>query len=206
MTPEVRRSVLQPFFTTKPKGVGTGLGLSVSHQIIVEHGGRLQIDTCVGQGTTFELGFPVAGPRNSYVSALGPATVPRKTRHKRLLIIERDPEVRAAMSRLARQNHEVFGVAGWEEARRLLDDGHEMDAILCDTATSNQDARAIYQGLLKKNLDLAARLVFCTGDACPPGLRQFMASIPNQRLEKPFTERELDACLQSMPPGRFTSL
>ena len=51
--------IMDPFFTTKPVGKGTGLGLSIVHQIIEEHEGQLLVDSKVGAGTRFTLGFPV---------------------------------------------------------------------------------------------------------------------------------------------------
>ena len=51
--------IMDPFFTTKPVGKGTGLGLSIVHQIIEEHEGQLLVDSKIGIGTRFTLGFPV---------------------------------------------------------------------------------------------------------------------------------------------------
>ena len=57
MPPAVLSRVFEPFFTTK--GGGTGLGLSLTHQIIAEHGGRIDVHTAPGQGTTFVVRLPV---------------------------------------------------------------------------------------------------------------------------------------------------
>jgi signal transduction histidine kinase len=63
MNPEVQRKIFQPFFTTKPTGEGTGLGLSLSHDIIAQgHGGSLTVDSQEGQGTTIHVGLPLSGP------------------------------------------------------------------------------------------------------------------------------------------------
>jgi two-component system NtrC family sensor kinase len=60
--PEVRDKIFNPFFTTKPAGEGTGLGLSMSHDIIVkQHGGRIEVDTQPGQFTEFRIFLPRAG-------------------------------------------------------------------------------------------------------------------------------------------------
>jgi two-component system NtrC family sensor kinase len=54
MPDHVRERIFQPFFTTKPVGEGTGLGLSLCYDIIAKgHGGTLAVDTCEGQGTEF---------------------------------------------------------------------------------------------------------------------------------------------------------
>ncbi|MFS4417099.1 ATP-binding protein [Maribacter sp. 2307ULW6-5] len=54
----VRDKIFQPFFTTKPSGEGTGLGLSLSYDIIKAHGGGLRLDTKQGEGTTFTISLP----------------------------------------------------------------------------------------------------------------------------------------------------
>ncbi|WP_235726925.1 ATP-binding protein [Hymenobacter siberiensis] len=59
MPPEVQQKIFQPFFTTKPTGEGTGLGLSLSHDIVVQgHGGTLTVESQPGQGTTFTISLP----------------------------------------------------------------------------------------------------------------------------------------------------
>jgi signal transduction histidine kinase len=59
--PEVKAKIFNPFFTTKPPGEGTGLGLSLSHDIVVkQHGGELAVDTEPGQYTEFRLVLPRA--------------------------------------------------------------------------------------------------------------------------------------------------
>jgi len=59
MSPEVRRRIFEPFFTTKGER-GSGLGLSISRQIVVDHGGHMRVDSKEGQGTTFTVELPIA--------------------------------------------------------------------------------------------------------------------------------------------------
>jgi signal transduction histidine kinase len=60
--PEVIKKIFDPFFTTKDPGTGTGLGLSVSTNIIQQHGGTLDVDSTVGVGTTFTITLPIKRP------------------------------------------------------------------------------------------------------------------------------------------------
>jgi two-component system NtrC family sensor kinase len=59
--PEIKDKMFNPFFTTKPPGEGTGLGLSLSHDIIIkQHAGFIEVDTIFGQFTEFKIVLPRA--------------------------------------------------------------------------------------------------------------------------------------------------
>ncbi len=61
MTPEVRERIFDAFFTTKPAGEGTGLGLDIVRKIIEKHGGQIFVTSEVGRGSTFTVSLPIAG-------------------------------------------------------------------------------------------------------------------------------------------------
>ena len=58
MSEAVRQKIFQPFFTTKPSGEGTGLGLSLSYDIIKAHGGEIKVETTEGVGSQFIVYLP----------------------------------------------------------------------------------------------------------------------------------------------------
>jgi signal transduction histidine kinase len=55
----IRNKIFQPFFTTKPTGEGTGLGLSLSYDIVIAHGGEIKVDSKQGAGTMFMVSLPM---------------------------------------------------------------------------------------------------------------------------------------------------
>ena len=59
---DILTRIFDPFFTTKPVGEGTGLGLAITHQIIQKHGGEIQVESRIGEGTSFHIKLPIASP------------------------------------------------------------------------------------------------------------------------------------------------
>jgi PAS domain S-box-containing protein len=114
MTDEVRRRAIEPFFTTKPPGRGTGVGLSSVYAMVAARGGDLEIDSVLGVGTTIDIIVPAA--------AAGPlvATPDRRAaggRGETILLVDDDPAVRRTISEVLKdEGYRVLSIGDPHEA------------------------------------------------------------------------------------------
>jgi signal transduction histidine kinase/ActR/RegA family two-component response regulator len=134
MSEEVSARALEPFYTTKGPGGGTGLGLSMVDGFVRELGGALALDSGPGAGTTVSLflrkadSAPLAEPSEADADVL--------TGHPgRVLLVEDDASVRfATRAMLEDQGHEVVEVAGGAEALEVLAGDRHFDLLIIDFA------------------------------------------------------------------------
>jgi two-component system cell cycle sensor histidine kinase/response regulator CckA len=117
MSDEVRRRLFEPFFTTKVSGMGSGLGLATSREIVEGGGGAIEVDTEEGRGSVIR----VLLPRLALATGLPALAVPEPGvgRRSRILLVDHDPALVALLSRLlAARGHEVIVAASPLEARQ----------------------------------------------------------------------------------------
>jgi two-component system cell cycle sensor histidine kinase/response regulator CckA len=116
MTDEVKALLFEAFFTTKPLGKGTGLGLATCQTIVHQSGGHIGVNTEVGKGTTFKIYFPrVAQPLDVAARPIGTGPLPRGT--ETLLVVEDEPSVRhLARSVLDNLGYEVLSASNGQDA------------------------------------------------------------------------------------------
>jgi len=128
MTEEVRKKAFEPFFTTKPF-TNTGLGLSMSYGIIKRFGGEIEVESKVGQGTTFTIMLPIGREEKD---ELVMPSLTRRTKEARILVIDDEESVRSVLSRILSQvNHQVTVAKDGEEGLQLFQE-KEFDIVLTD--------------------------------------------------------------------------
>jgi signal transduction histidine kinase len=133
MPEPVRARIFDPFFTTK--GVrGVGLGLSVVYGIVQRHGGRIEVDTIEGQGTTMRIHLPACETGVGEEPAPPPIhAAPAVGAPLRILVVDDEPSVRTLLADLLRTaGHEAVETASGAEARARLDEDPDFDLVLTD--------------------------------------------------------------------------
>jgi two-component system cell cycle sensor histidine kinase/response regulator CckA len=125
---EEKRKIFEPFFTTKPF-TNTGLGLSMSYGIIKRFGGEIEVESKVGQGTTFRIILPIGEDEKE--EAVEPQPT-KKGIKARILVIDDDEFVRSILSRtLAQADHQVTLAESGEKGVQLFQEG-KFDIVLTD--------------------------------------------------------------------------
>jgi two-component system cell cycle sensor histidine kinase/response regulator CckA len=120
MTPEVKARLFEAFFTTKPSGKGTGLGLVTCQTIIRQAGGHIEVVSVLGMGTTFKIYFPrvLSLPEAQVVSASKTGPLPRAT--ETLLVVEDEPSLRhLAQEVLESRGYVVLTAPNGQDALRV---------------------------------------------------------------------------------------
>lgn len=190
MAPDVQRRIFDPFFSTRPVGEGTGLGLSISLTLVQAMGGRIEVSSAPGWGSTFRIVLPTQAA--GWTEGMEPAQVlepvPASLR-RRLLLIDDEPSVGNSVSRLVRDVYEIHVVQDAREALRLLSMGERFDAILCDVMMPGMSGLDFVVELERLAPDLALRTGLMTGGAFTAQAREFVGRRTRGLLEKPF-ERE----------------
>ena len=171
---ETLKHILEPFFTTKDIGKGTGLGLATVYGIIRQTGGYLDVTTELGQGTTFSIYLPSSGEEDNKVkdspdkTAQGKNTITPKARDltgtARILLVEDEDAVRTFSSRaLSNKGYEVLGAANAEAALDLLEQEDIMgiDLLVTDVIMPDMDGPTLAKKLRQDNPNL--RIIFMSG-------------------------------------------
>jgi CheY-like chemotaxis protein len=149
MTEEIKAQVFEPFFSTKPLGKGTGLGLTTCRTIVQQSGGHIGIYSEVGQGTTFKIYFPrVDQPVDNETKFMKAGPLPRGT--ETLLVVEDEASVRELACRvLAALGYVVLSAANGQDALRTAHEhtGPPIRLVVTDVIMPLMDGKVMAEWL-----------------------------------------------------------
>lgn len=181
--------IFEPFFTTKELGEGTGLGLSVVHGIVKNHGGAISVYSEQGTGTAFHIYLPLleaeADVRNTYTRS----TLPRGTEN--ILLVDDEP----ILVNLEREMLEILGyrvttrTSGPEALEKFKAEPESFDLVLTDMTMPQMTGVKLSEELLRIRPDL--KIILCTGFS--PQISENKIELIGIRrlLMKPLVQREI---------------
>jgi len=194
---DVQRRMFTPFFTTKPAGVGTGLGLCLCQRIITSLGGKIWFESTGGHGTVFRVKLLPASKKGLKMM-MGKPVEPAAPRRGRLLVIDDDASVTRSVKRMLQREHDVSVADAAAPVLEALAAGQRFDLILCDLMMPELTGAEFFAALQCIDPEQARRVVFLTGGAFTKAARELLTSAANPSLEKPLDPHELRAVVSAL--------
>jgi signal transduction histidine kinase/ActR/RegA family two-component response regulator len=205
--------IFKPFYTTKTRGSGTGLGLKICSDVVSAHGGHIEVHERPGGGASFRVLLPrsrddsgvLALPVQQPVRALAPL------RKRRILVVDDDPVFSRTMRR-ALKPHEVLTAAAASEAQVMLQNpAYSPDLVLCDVFLPGANGNVLHARIARTRPELARRFVFVTGGALGKEEAAYLRASGCTTLFKPVELKSLLELLEeqrgdSAPPNTVKTL
>ena len=193
---DILPNLFDPFVTSKPRGEGSGLGLTIARGIIERSGGRIRVHTEAGRGTTFTITLPRAEPPHTPAPPVQRTEIPPTARRTapsrtRVLIIDDEAPIARALRRVLAR----FDVTTLSDSHAALATlsapGAYYDVVLCDLMMPGLPGSELYHQVSAKRPDLAARFVFMTGGAFTKVGSRFLDTFGSRVLVKPFAPSQV---------------
>lgn len=202
MSEEVRQRIFEPFYTTKPAGSGTGLGLAVVYSLIEHAGGRIDVEATAGGGTTFHIRLPMAE------STLAQVSSPPLTHDEiHVMLIDDDDDLRGLLSAALQDGGcRVSAAASGAEAERMAEQvAFDPQVLVCDNRLPDTDGLTLLSKLRQRMPRVPTILIsaYLDTDGRLPNLLDPLT----ERLPKPFAPNDLVARVirsarrQTLSPG-----
>lgn len=195
MPEHVRKNATEPFFTTKEAGRGTGLGLSTCLAIVEQAGGTLEIQSQVGQGTTFTLSFPQADSTQLVPPMRSEPPPAPRGEGQLILLVEDDAQVRNATSELLRAlGFDVVEADNGASGLGVVRERHkDLACVLTDVVMPILGGGPFLALLRAEHPSLP--VVVTSGYVDDPRLRDDLRDLTLEFLPKPFTADQLSRAL-----------
>jgi signal transduction histidine kinase/ActR/RegA family two-component response regulator len=206
--PGAIQHIFRPFYTTKQRGQGTGLGLKICSDVVAAHGGHIEVHDRAGGGASFRV-LLTRVQEDSGLIPLVPARTSRQrmadARPRQVFVIDDDPVFSRSMRR-ALKPHVVRTAASASEAEvQLLDSDYTPDLVLCDVFLPGRNGDTLHSRITTRRPELAKRFVFVTGGALGRAEAEYLKNCPCPTLFKPVELKTLQELLEDDAPESSSS-
>lgn len=195
ISPADLERIFDPFFSTKPVGIGTGLGLSVCERIVERFGGDLSVESELGVGATFRVALPMAA--GAIVEAPEPERLPSSGTRGRVLVVDDDVFVLRGFDRMLRAEHDVVTARDGQEALERLAAGEDFDLVLCDLMMPVMNGLEVYRTVRIHYPDVATRFYFLSGGVLEGTLSDPDGEVMARLLYKPVAKATILALIEA---------
>ena len=191
MSPEVIERAFEPFYTTKPLGEGTGLGLSQVFGFVKQSGGNLKIYSELGKGTTIKIYLPRYTGANNEAPAAEPHTlVPRGNVSEIVLVVEDERRLReVTVAGLRELGYTIIHAHDGANALLKIDQHPEIDCLFTDIVMPGMSGRQLADEATRRRPDL--KVLFTTGYARESVIHNQSLARGVNFLPKPYTLDDL---------------
>jgi two-component system, cell cycle sensor histidine kinase and response regulator CckA len=189
MSPETMRHIFEPFYTTKPTGKGTGLGLATVYGIIKQSGGYVWVYSEPGQGTTFKVYLPME--QQGSIARPAASLPPVRATGEQILVVEDEPAVRYMTSRALREHgYSVIEAKDGNEALALVEQSNgRLDLIITDVIIPGLDGTELARQAARIKPGLP--ILFMSGYTDDDIVRRGLLEAGKPFLQKPFAPEAL---------------
>jgi signal transduction histidine kinase len=193
ISPEIRSRIFEPFFTSKPAGEGTGLGLALCRGIVTAHNGTISVSSELTVGTTFVITLPIG----HLPVATDHGVIPKlsSTPGKSILVVDDDPHVAMALSEMLTFQGHIVEISGSSREALLRIVTGAYDIIVTDMRMPDLDGPALYREVTASHPNFADSFLFVTGDAFSSETDRFLRETGAVHLSKPCTFEEVGSAV-----------
>lgn len=203
---DIIHRIFEPFFTTKPAGSGTGVGLSLCHNIVESHGGRIWVENVQDTpqegefqtGARFMFSLPISKNTEIQEEDKNANSANYKIPPQKILIVDDEVELGQTLADILQESgHELVLVDNGQKALDLLNK-ESVDMIISDLRMPVLDGPGLYRALEAYKPEYLSRIMFVTGDTLSIPVRDFLNQYALEVIEKPYSAQDVRKGIHQM--------
>jgi len=201
----IQAKIFEPFFSTKPLGKGTGMGLASSYGIIRTHGGMIEVNSKAGEGAVFDVYLPTSNTRLPIEPSGNDGN--RRTPLKTILLVDDERLIiDVGFQLLKKLGYQVLTAEGGSQAEEVYKNlGNSIDLVILDVIMPGMGGRETYKRMKSINPDV--KVLLSSGYCRNRLIEELIEMGCNGFVQKPFTLKELENrinAILSIPPEPAT--